>query len=665
MVCWRFLANGANLSYKRIYRGPVLNDLDSGNSHICGVVNGTNRLQCWQWQEFNSTSTTNQLVSSLAVGENFVCGLLESGQIQCFGSNRIMIDDKPNGNYRMVSAGFNHACAISLNGNLDCWGVMAGEKPPGIFTSLALGENRSCGLRPNGTVACWGEDHFDLPERLKGNSFQAIEANREVFCGIATSNYSLFCWGNEILDSNSYVFEDVVPGPCTTGRCSCGDLPNYESYCGQGLTICKPCVPEAESESPPTPRRTIRSNNWNTRMVAFLVVGCLGSLSLLVMVLCFFFYQRCKVRGRSSRVHDSGPMDDFQNMPRAQSKTCSDQAQKATSVLEKKLSQLVSMGNGSHLEEFSLENLLWATNKFSDQQKIGIGAFGSVYRAILDDGRQVAIKRAEVSSSLSKRHDDKGHAFMNELEFLSRLNHKNLVRLLGFCEEDNELMLVYEYVENGSLHDHLHTLDISNLRSWAARIKVALDSARGIEYLHVYAVPQIIHRDIKSSNILLDATWTAKVSDFGLSLICPQDEDSHVSLCAAGTVGYMDPEYFRLQQLTTKSDVYSFGVVLLELLTGYKAIHWNEDGLPRNVVDFVVPYILKDEIHRVLDPKVPPPSPFEIEVVKHLGYLAGDCVMLEGKDRPSMTELVTYLERALADCLATPTLSPSSAGSSS
>jgi serine/threonine protein kinase len=323
------------------------------------------------------------------------------------------------------------------------------------------------------------------------------------------------------------------------------------------------------------------------------------------------------------------------------------------------------------LEEFSLEALLKATGNFSEDHKVGTGSFGTVYHATLDDKREVAIKRAEASTSSSyaggatiHSQEDKDSAFLNELEFLSRLNHKNLVRLLGYCEDCNERVLVYEYMGNGTLFDHLHKLPTSPLMSWAARIKVALGAARGIEYLHEYAVPRVIHRDIKSSNILLDARWTAKVSDFGLSFMGPHDDDAPLPLQAAGTMGYLDPEYYRLQLLTTKSDVYSFGIMLLELLSGRKAIHKNENGVPRNVVDYVVPYILQDEIHRVLDSRVPPPTPFEIEAVAHLGYLAADCVMPEGRQRPPMSEVVDSLERALQACLVPQVFSRSTTGSS-
>ena len=412
-------------------------------------------------------------------------------------------------------------------------------------------------------------------------------------------------------------------------------------------------------------------------MVAFMVVGCIGSLSLL-LVCCFFLYRLCKVR---CRVHDSGRLEEARTEIEVEAEHGSSRRQSGQEehhhqsgpVLEKRLSHLISLGNnGTHLEEFSLLALQDATNNFSEDRKIGTGSFGSVYHGKLDDGREVAIKRAEASALFSsfggrvtKKQEDKDNAFLSELEFLSRLNHKNLVRLFGFCEDNKERILVYEYMNNGSLHDHLHKpQDNMPPLTWSARIKVALDAARGIQYLHDYAVPPIIHRDIKSSNILLDATWIAKVSDFGLSLMGPEDEMSHLSLRAAGTMGYIDPEYFRLQKLTAKSDVYSFGVLLLELLSGLKAIHKNENGVPRNVVDYMVPYIVQDEIHRALDPNVPPPTPFEIEAVIYVGYLAMDCVASAGRDRPSMTDVVTSLERALAACFARPTHSRSTTESS-
>ncbi|XP_057457044.1 serine/threonine-protein kinase-like protein CCR4 [Lotus japonicus] len=675
MGCWRFSANASNVPFKRIYHGPVIEDIDSGNSHVCGLVRGLG-LECWQWPGFNSTSSMSRNMSRIAVGENFVCGLSETGSVTCMGSNTNVVGHEPvpGRNYSLLAAGFRHACAISGDGSLDCWGDMEGQKPQGRFISLALGENRSCALGYDGLVSCWGSNNFSMPQRLKGTFFDAIVAKRSVFCGVVTSNYSLICWGSEIFESNTKVFVNVLPGPCRN-QCPCGPLSDSAKLCDPPAIICKPCQPAVESSfpleppqspwtPPPLPTEPSAESGWSSKMVAFLVIGCVGC-SALLLALVFIIHRYCK--GKVCRVHDSGRLDDPPEAPAA-----------VPAVLEKRLSHVISMGNGgTHLEEFSMQVLLQATNNFSEENKIGSGSFGFVYHATLEDGKEVAVKRAEITPQASpsnavlgggtKRQEDKDNAFVNELESLSRLHHKNLVRLLGFYEDNSERILVYEYMSNGSLNDHLHKLQTSSLiMSWGGRIKVALDAARGVEYLHQYATPPIIHRDIKSSNILLDAKWTAKVSDFGLSLMGPdsEDEESHLSLLAAGTVGYMDPEYYRLHHLTTKSDVYSFGVVLLELLSGLRAIHRNENGVPRNVVDFMVPFILQDEIHRVLDPRVPPPTPFQIEAVAFVGYLASDCVRLEGRDRPTMTHIVNSLETALAACLAQPTLSRSSTDSS-
>lgn len=679
LVCWRFSDNGTIMSYKRIYKGLALSQLEAGNSVTCGLVNATNRLECWLRRNF-ITSSVDQNFSSMAVGEDFVCGLLESGNIDCLGlgSDNAVVGQQPKGSYSAIAAGSRHACAINFTGELDCWG-MAGEKPPqGEFRSMALGENRGCALRTNNEkVVCWGQGNFSLPESLRETDFSTIEAKRKVFCGVLKSDFSLYCWGNENFNPNSTVFKDVLPGPC---RSSCGldhIMEGSGGMCPEGQQIClhsKSNIPNSvpPAVAPPPPPTLEKRCKWSGKMIAFLVVGCVGSL-ILLLVVGFFLFKHCKCRG--CRVHDSGRLDGTgPEAPVEQgggpSQPHAPQLEEASPVLEKRLSQLASMGNVGHLEEFSLQVILEATNNFSHDKTIGTGSFGSVYQATLEDGREVAIKRAEISNTSSyavgtRRQEDKDSAFVNELESLSRLHHKNLVRLLGFCEDSNERVLVYEYVHNGTLHDHLHKLENSPLMSWPARIKVALDAARGVEYLHRYAVPPVIHRDIKSSNILLDSTWTAKVSDFGLSLMGPEDDMSHLSLHAAGTVGYIDPEYYRLQQLTTKSDVYSFGVVLLEILSGLKAIHKNENRVPRNVVDFVVPYIVQDEIHRVLDSRVPPPTPFEIEAVIYIGYLAADCVTLEGRDRPSMAGVVNSLEKALAACLVHPTsLSRSTTGGS-
>ncbi|KAM7462719.1 hypothetical protein LguiA_030840 [Lonicera macranthoides] len=305
---------------------------------------------------------------------------------------------------------------------------------------------------------------------------------------------------------------------------------------------------------------------------------------------------------------------------------------------------------------------------------IGAGTFRKVYKGKLIDGREVAIKTGEMTSSEMKkflRQKESSSAFDSELASLSRVHHKNLVRLVGFCESgrDEEMLLVYEYMKNEGLYHRLHDKNnveksSSPLNSWKMRIKISLDAARGIEYLHNYAVPPIIHRDIKSSNILLDANWTARVSDFELSMIGSEAELRDYTLTkvastigysltkVAGTIGYMDPEYYMLDMLTVKSDVYSLGVVLLELLTGKRAIFKNdENDVPTSVVDFAIPAILAGELPKVLDPRVGSQlEKNEAEAVELVAYTAIHCVKLEGRERPTMADIVANLDQALALC---------------
>ncbi|KAM0914739.1 hypothetical protein ACQ4PT_011318 [Festuca glaucescens] len=229
---------------------------------------------------------------------------------------------------------------------------------------------------------------------------------------------------------------------------------------------------------------------------------------------------------------------------------------------------------------FSFEELKSCTENFSDSYEIGAGGYGKVYKGTLVDGIRVAIKRAQ-SGSMQGAPE-----FKNEIELLSRVHHRNLVSLIGFCFEQGEQMLVYEYVAGGTLRENLVVR--GSYLDWKKRLRITLGSARGLAYLHELADPPIIHRDIKSTNILLDENLKAKVADFGLSKLLADTEKGHVSTQVKGTLGYLDPEYYMTQQLSEKSDVYSFGVVMLEMVSGKQPI---EKGK----------YIVR-EVRQVLDP---------------------------------------------------------------
>ncbi|KAG5525660.1 hypothetical protein RHGRI_032084 [Rhododendron griersonianum] len=285
---------------------------------------------------------------------------------------------------------------------------------------------------------------------------------------------------------------------------------------------------------------------------------------------------------------------------------------------------------------FSYDELKKYTNNFAEANSIGSGGYGKVYRGALSNGQLVAIKRAQRGSLQG------GLEFKMEIELLSRIHHKNVVGLMGFCFERAEQMLVYEYIASGTLHESLSGKKRINL-DWMRRLRIALGAARGLQYLHELANPPIIHRDIKSSNILLDESLNAKVSDFGLSKPMDDAEKSHISTQVKGTMGYMDPEYYMTQQLTEKSDVYSFGVVLLELVTARQPI---ENG--KYIVREVRQRMKRDQVlyglDEILDPVILAPTPKGLE---QFVDLAMRCVEEEGARRPTMGVVVKEIENVM------------------
>ncbi|KAL5974922.1 hypothetical protein ACLOJK_031598 [Asimina triloba] len=283
---------------------------------------------------------------------------------------------------------------------------------------------------------------------------------------------------------------------------------------------------------------------------------------------------------------------------------------------------------------FAYDDLKKSTNNFSETHEIGFGGYGRVYQGVLPGGQVVAIKRARQGSMQG------GVEFKTEIELLSRVHHKNLVGLVGFCFEQGEQMLVYEYVPNRTLRENLSGRSGVHL-DWKRRLRIALGSARGLAYLHELADPPIIHRDVKSTNILLDENLTAKVSDFGLSKLASDCGKGHVSTQVKGTLGYLDPEYYMTQQLTDKSDVYSFGVVMLELVTAKQPI---EKG--KYIVREVRMAIDKNDeyygLSEVMDPSIR--SATNLAGFGRFVELAMRCLDDSAAERPTMSDVVKEIE---------------------
>ncbi|KAF2291650.1 hypothetical protein GH714_027824 [Hevea brasiliensis] len=607
-----------------LYTATVVDGLGSASTiavtystaTVCGIIAGEpiQRIQCYQNGHVISIQPSVSF-ESISGGQTFFCGLRSGGfSVFCwetvattnssfqpkriYHSNNIQLTD--------LTVGDDQVCAREVNSGIaKCWrGKGRGRSPfplPAValkFSTLTSGSGFTCGiLRNNSRVYCWGNNDVGaaIQRQFANLKMLNLVAGESHACGLNASGF-LVCKGSngsgqlDVPFSSAFAFS----GSCVQSSCgTCGVYPDSEVLCDGSGNISSIINPNLKVNA------AAMTNNGST-------TPSLRSYS---------------VRHQSSR-----------RLGRQRSGSSSKRTDKT--------------------QKFFLSELVAATNNFSSENKIGAGSFGIVYKGKLANGFEVAIKRGETGTK-TKKFQEKESAFDSELALLSRLHHKHLVELVGFCEEKDERLLVYEYMSNGSLHSHLHNNNnveksSSILNSWKMRIKIALDAATGINYLHNYAVPPIIHRDIKSSNILLDANWSARVSDFGLSLMGPESDQEFMSTKAVGTVGYIDPEYYVLNVLTAKSDVYGLGVVLLELLTGKRAVFKTEEGAgPMGLVEYVSPLILSGEMQKVLDKRVGPPEMHEAEAVELMAYTAMHCVSLEGKKRPDIVDIVANLERAL------------------
>ncbi|MED6143676.1 hypothetical protein PIB30_007974 [Stylosanthes scabra] len=290
---------------------------------------------------------------------------------------------------------------------------------------------------------------------------------------------------------------------------------------------------------------------------------------------------------------------------------------------------------------FSYEEILEVTNSFSYENVIGEGGFGHVYKGTLPDGKVVAVKKLKVGSVQGERE------FRAEVDIISRVHHRHLVSLVGYCICEEERLLVYEYVPNGTLHHHLHGSGMPVL-TWDKRCKIAIGAAKGLAYLHEECSQKIIHRDIKSANILLDDTFEAQVADFGLARLTDTTA-SHVSTRVVGTFGYMAPEYATSGKLTDRSDVFSFGVVLLELLTGRKPVDDSQPLGDESLVEWARPHLLHAmETHDcsvLVDPRLQ--NQFVEAEMFRMIEAAAACVRHSAPKRPRMVQVVRALDNGV------------------
>ncbi|CAI0415851.1 unnamed protein product [Linum tenue] len=665
IVCFRPPGAGGAPPIVTLQPNISFSSISGGQDFFCGVRSGGYALLCWDtFSPDNNSAIPNQvkriyfntsvLLQSVSVGGDRVCSTTAAaGTVRCWRGDESTRSQLPPSGERFseISSGYGFSCGISVNGSrIRCWGSqpIAQRIESGFgemsMLSVQAGGSHVCGVNSTGFVVCRGDNssgQLNAPLNSPPLEYSQLALGANYSCALRRSNGS-------------------VPGPCVESS-SCGECGVYgdsQNWCGGSGVICRPCgfnvstvaSPPQEAPLPPFPPSqspisppppSSSTTSLRKGLLSFAIVGSLGAFAGICTVFYCLWTGACLGR---KKVHNSVQP----TITRAGSNN---------GAMRRQRSGTSSKHAEPRAEEFTLSELAAATDGFAAENKIGAGSYGIVYRGKLADGREVAIKRGETSKK-AKKYQEKESAFESELSFLSRLHHKHLVRLVGYCDDGgDEKLLVYEYMKNGALYDHLHDRNnvensSSLINSWKIRIRIALDAARGIEYLHNYAVPPIIHRDIKSSNILLDGNWVARVSDFGLSLLGPDPEREYRPTKAAGTVGYIDPEYYSLNVLTAKSDVYGLGVVLLELLTGKRAIFKGDDGegTPTSIVEYAVARIAGGELWGILDRRVGQPDVNESEAVELVGYTAMHCVRPEGKDRPTMADIVVNLERALVLC---------------
>ncbi|PKA61150.1 putative receptor-like protein kinase [Apostasia shenzhenica] len=299
----------------------------------------------------------------------------------------------------------------------------------------------------------------------------------------------------------------------------------------------------------------------------------------------------------------------------------------------------------SRLRKFTFHELTCATRNFRPESLLGEGGFGCVYKGWIEENGDAPLKSGTgltVAVKILNRDGLQGHKeWLTEVSFLGEFLHPNLVKLIGYCIEDDQRLLVYEFMPRGSLDNHLFRRSLP--LPWSTRMKIALGAGKGLAFLHEQAERPVIYRDFKTSNILLDVEYNAKLSDFGLAKDAPVGDKTHVSTRVMGTHGYAAPEYVMTGHLTSRSDVYSFGVVLLELMTGQKSMDKDRPKGEHNLVAWARPYLAEPRrFFRLIDPLLE--GNFSLKGAQKAAHLAHLCLSRDAKARPLMTKVVEALE---------------------
>ncbi|XP_044464122.1 probable serine/threonine-protein kinase PBL17 [Mangifera indica] len=313
----------------------------------------------------------------------------------------------------------------------------------------------------------------------------------------------------------------------------------------------------------------------------------------------------------------------------------------SSTMTPKNVNELRQNPGYSNVDVFTYEEMRLATKSFRPDFILGEGGFGIVHKGVIDESVRPGYPTTQVAIKELNRQGFQGdREWLAEVNYLGQLSHPNLVKLIGYCCEDEHRILVYEYMASGSLEKHL-LRRVGCTLTWSKRMKIALDAAKGLAFLHG-AERSIIYRDFKTSNILLDSDFNAKLSDFGLAKDGPMGDQTHVSTRVMGTYGYAAPEYVMTGHLTARSDVYGFGVVLLEMLLGRRAVDKSRPSQEHNLVDWARPLLNHNKkLLRILDPRME--GQYSVKTAMKVANLAYQCLSQNPKGRPMMSQVVELL----------------------
>ncbi|KAJ4847856.1 NADPH-cytochrome p450 reductase [Turnera subulata] len=665
--CWSSTYPGSDL-VPSVYRNTAYSHVAAGKNHVCAVrgtyysEHDSGTVDCWDIVKrsndkslssmpsslFSDQSISNLVLDRLVSGEGFSCGRVREGGVICWGPDSGSLGvSRMSENYTALASGRSSVCGILEGSNeVKCWGNSNDSfSAPSVetkFVSLTAGANHFCGIREDDhAVECWGSSNSSLVPK-GGSGFMAVASSDFTTCGIREDDLVIDCWFANGTSPPEYnpPLELCSPGLCSPRPCRDGEFvfnasilnePDLTNLCARAdLKICSPCGSNcsdgfflstpctANADRVCTPCSLCQNSScwdvcglqssvekqWHHWRGLVIIIGSsvLGVLLILV--------SWCVLPRLIASQNEDGSKKQF--------KSCLGKQEVEADVASDSHPPPSMAPCPGAAQVFRLSDLKDATNGFKEFNEIGRGSYGFVYKAVLADGRQVAVKRANAATIIHSNSRD----FEMELEILCNLRHCNIVNLLGYCSEMGERLLVYEYMPHGTLYDHLHGgLSPPN---WSIRLKIAMQAAKGLEYLHRDAEPPIVHRDVKTSNILLDSDWGARIADFGL--LTPSEKDLGGDM---------------------QTDVYNFGIVLLEILSGRKS--YDRDYSPPNIVEWAVPLIKQGKAAAIIDRYVSLPR--NVEPLLKLADIAELALRETPSERPTMSDVASWLEQIVKDGL--------------